>query len=325
MNCILTFLFALFLSIFSGIIVIPLLKKLKAGQVILGYVKEHADKGGTPTMGGLFFILSAAAAFFVFAGKISRLSLVCMVTGLSFMAVGFLDDYIKIKEQRNLGLKASQKIIFQLSISLIASIFAYKNGLTKFYVPFTKLNVDLGFVTIPVVMFVFIATVNCVNLTDGLDGLAANVSDVYLLFIALLIYFQTISGSGALASTESQNLILLCVCLIGGGEGFLLFNTHKASVFMGDTGSLALGGFISTISIFSGNMFFIPFLGIMFVLSGISVIIQVLHYKRTKKRVFLMAPLHHHFEEKGYAECKIVNAYKLVSVVIGALCLISYM
>ena len=170
----------------------------------------------------------------------------------------------------------------------------------------------------------FLATTNCVNLTDGLDGLAGGVSYVYLLISYLLLNIQIrLFSNNFVNLQEGANLALLMLIQAGAIIGFLLFNTFSATVFMGDTGSLYLGGLIATTAIFSSNTLFIPFLGIMFVLSGISVIIQVLVYKKSKKRVFLMAPLHHHFEYKGYSESKIVFAYKLITLIVGLLCIIT--
>ena len=153
-------------------------------------------------------------------------------------------------------------------------------------------------------------SVNCVNLTDGLDGLAGGTSSAYLLIFGIILYMQ---GNGSAT---------LCFIAVGALAAFLLLNVNKASVFMGDTGSLALGGFISCISVFSGNSLYIPIIGIMFVISGISVIVQVIYYKRTRRRVFLMAPIHHHFQMKGHTECKIVYAYVLITALVGIICLL---
>lgn len=318
-------LLALALSLVSGAITIPLLKKLRIGQPILKYVENHKDKSGTPTMGGLFFIISACIIFMTFGGLKSRLSTVSMAIGLVFMLVGFLDDFIKIKFRKNEGLKAYQKILFQTSIALVAGFFAYYNGLTVFFVPFSTKTVDLGWFTIIFVAIIFIAITNSVNLTDGLDGLAGSTSTVYLTSIALLIYVQTIVfGYFYLPLQEFSGLTTLCCALIGAILGFLIFNASKASVFMGDSGSLSLGGFIGAISIFSLNAFYIPIIGFTFVFSSLSVIIQVAYFKRTKKRVFLMTPFHHHLQLKGLSECKISYLYSLITGILGVLSIIFY-
>ena len=194
---------------------------------------------------------------------------------------------------------------------MIAAVYCYINGITSVNVPFGGgIAADIGAAVVPLVLFVFVATVNCVNLTDGLDGLAAGTSAAYLVTLGTMLNITgSFGGATALAGA-------------GALAGFLLFNTNKASVFMGDTGSLALGGLISCLSVFSGNVLYIPLIGIMFVLSGISVIVQVIYYKRTGRRVFLMAPLHHHLQMKGLAEGKIAYVYFAVTALVGTVCLI---
>ncbi len=311
------------LSLIAGLIVIPILKKIKVKQPIYEYVNTHKDKNGTPTMGGLFFILPSVVIFLIIKGENFLMAIVSLTIGIAFMTVGFIDDFIKIKSGKNLGLKPYQKIIFQISIAAVSGIFAYKNALTIFHIPFFNSDVNLGIWTIPIVAIVFIAMTNSVNLTDGLDGLASSVSIVYLIVISALIFLQvSTKNSIYLISEEYDNLILLSCCLIGGISGFLVFNTSRASVFMGDTGSLSLGGLLAAISIFSSNSFFIPIIGLAFVISSISVILQVIHYKRTKKRIFLMAPFHHHLQLKGLSESKIAMIYSAITVIMGSLTII---
>lgn len=314
------------LSSIAGYITIPLLSKIKAGQPILKYVESHKQKNGTPTMGGLFFIVSAVIVFYIFNGFKGRISTVIVIIGLSYMVVGFLDDFIKIRYKKNEGLKAYQKIIFQLFIAIFAGVFCYRNGLTVIYLPFVKKTVDIGVFIIPLVVFIFIATTNSVNLTDGLDGLAGSVSVVYLLFIIVVIYLE-ITNFNFLYIREEEylSIITLAISLMGALIGFLFFNSYKASVFMGDTGSLSLGGFIGGISIFSSNSLFIPILGALFVVSSVSVIIQVVYFKATNgKRVFLMAPLHHHLQLKGHSESKISFYYSVITGILGVFCVIFY-
>ncbi len=314
-----------FLSVVAGLFGIPLLKKLNAGQTVLKYVEEHKGKNGTPTMAGLFFILSACIIFLIFGGYKGRIGVVCMAMGLGFMLVGFLDDFIKIRFARNEGLTAVQKIIFQLSIAILAGIFAYVNGITEFYVPFVKKTVDLGVFSIVLIVLIFIAMTNSVNLTDGMDGLAGSTSIVYLVFIIALIFIEKNNFTSLyLSDGEFDSLILLCFCLVGAVGGFLIFNVNKAKVFMGDTGSLSLGGFMASISIFSSNSLFIPLLGIMFVLSSLSVILQVLRFKKSGKRFFLMAPIHHHFQMKGMTEAQISYFYSFITCIIGVVVIIFY-
>lgn len=292
------------------LVLLPLLKRLKAGQYILGYVKEHKSKSGTPTMGGLAFITAIIVVGFCTLGfKNGEVNLTITITA-GFMVVGFLDDFLKIYRKENEGLKPYQKIIFQVAIATAAALFCYFNGKTYINIPFSGISVNIAWGIIPLVIFIFIATVNCVNLTDGLDGLAGGTSCAYLLVLGIML------------AMKGSDLALLCFVGVGAVAAFLVFNTNKAAVFMGDTGSLALGGLISCLSVFSDNSLYIPFIGIMFVISGISVIVQVIYYKRTRRRVFLMSPIHHHFQMKGYTECKISYVYFALTCFVGIICLI---
>ena len=291
--------------------ILPLLRRLKAGQYILGYVKEHKDKGGTPTMGGLAFITAIIIVGLCVLGfGNGRVNFTLAITA-GYTVVGFLDDYLKISRKENEGLKPYQKIIFQVLIATVAAVYCYLNGITRLKIPFGGgADFDVSWGIIPLVILIFTATVNCVNLTDGLDGLAGGTSSAYLLILGIMLGMQ------------GDDTAPLCFVAVGALAAFLVFNTNKAAIFMGDTGSLALGGLISCLSIFSSNSLYIPILGIMFVISGISVIVQVIYYKRTRKRVFLMAPLHHHFQMKGYTECKITYAYALITALVGIFCLL---
>ncbi len=292
---------------------IPLLKKVGAGQNILEFVKEHKDKSGTPTMGGLGFILAASAAALLFCGVSDRPFTVCIAVGAGYMLVGFLDDLLKKLRGKNLGLRPYQKILFQLAVAVIAGVYACLNGKTALLLPYSKLSIDIGWWMLPLGIFVFLATVNSVNLTDGLDGLAGSSCAFFFVFLGALLLLQ---GTG--------DMPYLCFCLAGAIAAYLVFNVSRASVFMGDTGSLSLGGFAAALALFSGNALAIPILGFVFVLSSISVIIQVIHYKRTGRRVFLMAPIHHHFQEKGFSEAKISYCYAILTAVLGLTLLLPY-
>lgn len=308
--------FIAMLSAFSAtfilmLMILPVLRRLKAGQYILGYVKEHKNKNGTPTMGGLAFVAAIIIVSLCVCGlQNSEVNLTLSITS-GFAIVGFLDDFLKIYRKENEGLKPYQKIFFQVAISTVAAMYCYINGITSLYIPFCgKFCVDLDWGIIPLIILVFTATVNCVNLTDGLDGLAGGTSCAYLVAFGFLLLMQSVNFAA--------------VAFIGAGAlaAFLVFNTNRAAVFMGDTGSLALGGFISCLAVFTKNTLYIPFMGIIFVISGISVIVQVIYYKRTKKRVFLMAPVHHHFQMKGYTECKIAYVYAAITAFVGIFCLL---
>lgn len=301
------------LTVVSGFLFVRFARKKKIGQPVYEYVKTHKEKNGTPTAGGLFFILPAAIVFFLFRGFSDNRAAVAVTVGLAFLVVGFTDDFIKIRSGHNEGLKPYQKIIFQTGIAIIFGVFAYRNGITVLNLPFSELKLETGIFSVFLYGFILVATTNCVNLTDGIDGLAASVSLFFFLALSLLIF--KLQG-------VFDDLAALSFSLSGALLGFLVFNKSKASVFMGDTGSLSLGGFIAAVSVFSNNAAFIPVLGITFVFSGVSVIVQVLFFKATKKRVFLMAPFHHHLQLKGFSEEKIVFYYSLVTVLTGAISLI---
>ena len=314
------FLVCLAISVAIGPFVIMASKKFKASQTILHYVEEHKSKNGTPTMGGLIFILAIMFSFCFFT-KNFQLAVVSVSVMLAYGILGFLDDFIKIKFKQNLGLKPYQKIIGQVGIAGIIAFYVYYSNLigSTLIVPFTNISIDLGWGIIPFVIFVYLAVVNSVNLTDGLDGLAGGVSASYLVgFIGILLIYSK-NAITAIDVGEFENLLILCFCALGALVGFLCYNVNKAKIFMGDTGSLALGGLLTSIAVFSNTTLLIPLIGIMFVVSAVSVCLQVVHFKRTKKRIFLMAPLHHHFEKKGVNENRITFVYIVITIAISAL------
>ncbi len=293
---------------------LPVLKKLKAAQTVLGYVEKHAKKSGTPTMGGIAFVLATAIVVFVFCE--SHVAKVAAGAMLGFGLIGFLDDAIKVVFRRNLGLKAYQKIVGQAGVTAIMVAYGYRlDGGTVAHIPFAGTDVDLGVWYIPLAALAYVGTVNCVNLTDGLDGLAAGTGTVYFAVLGIVCTMTSIAGDGQLAT--------MAFALAGAMTAFLWFNSNPAQMFMGDTGSLALGGAAASVSILSHNIFLIPLVGIMYVVSGISVIVQVVSFKLTGKRVFAMAPFHHHLEYRGVKESKIVAEYTIVTAVAGALGLLS--
>lgn len=325
------FIYVFLCSFAVGVIIAPpviyLIKKLKARQTILTYVSQHKDKEGIPTMGGIIFLVPAIIFYFAFAKGQNRLSFVALAVTLAYGLIGGLDDAIKVIFKRNLGLKAYQKIISQLVIAVLATVFAYKNGYvgSQIYIPVIKQYVETGWFYIPFTVIAYIATTNCVNLTDGLDGLAGSTVVLYLSVVFVIIagiYLESVDSGKTLYEQETYNLLVFITALAGGITAFLVFNSHKAKIFMGDTGSLALGGAVASVAVFIKNPLIIATIGIMFVMSGISVIIQVISFKLRKKRVFLMAPLHHHFEMKGLNESKIVSLYSVITVVAGAVTLL---
>ena len=313
-NYIIAFLSALGLGLLLTFPVIHLCKKLKISQTILHYVDKHTAKSGTPTMGGWIFILAgmAVSLIFIFDGDFFVPMIVLLVM-LGYGLLGFLDDYIKIKFHQNEGLRPYQKIIGQVGISLIVALYVYFKVGTS--IDLFGLKIELGLFIIPFIILFFVAVTNAVNLTDGLDGLAGGVSGAYLLFFGIIL--ALLSGYDRLA--------LICFAFVGAILAFLCVNVYPAKIFMGDTGSLALGGLIAGIAVFSGLELIMPIIGIMFVMSVLSDILQVAHYKRTKRRIFKMAPLHHHFEKLGVHENRIVTIYIVITLVCGLCCTLGYM
>ena len=304
-------------------IVISLIKKEKIKQVILHYVESHKSKAGTPTMGGIIFIIVICLVPFIFfEGKAFTLSLMVLLVFLAYSIVGFIDDFIKFKFKRNLGLRAYQKFLFQLAISIIISIYAYKNAMigSTVILPFSGKLLDLGWAIIPLNVIVFLATTNSVNLTDGLDGLATGTSISYLFGFVVLLFVLlggVLSNVGGAYLVELYNLKIVIFVSLGALICYMLFNCFPAKIFMGDTGSLGLGALIGGLAIVTRTTLYLPMIGIMFVLSTVSVIMQVAYYKLTKKRIFLMAPLHHHFEKKGVHEVRIAVCYTVVTFLVG--------
>ncbi len=297
-------------------LLIPFLRRLKFGQTILeDGPKWHAKKQGTPTMGGLGFILAIAAAALVLSPAEETIFVV--VVGVLFGAVGFVDDYIKVVKKRNKGFSASAKFLCQTVVSLGAALYMYYMYMRPLgdgetlgvKVPFTNMTLQFGALYIPFVMLVMLATVNSVNLTDGIDGLASSVSAVCALFFTAAAIVLHCSGV-AVATAATVGALL----------GFLLYNFFPAKVFMGDTGSLFLGGILSAAAIRMGMELSLMIAGFVFLAEAASDIIQVAYFKKTGKRVFKMAPLHHHFELCGWKETKIVFVFTLVTLVLSAVC-----
>ena len=325
-QAIIYFLISFAIALVIAPLVIKLLKLLKAGQNILHYVDFHAKKSGTPTMGGFIFIIPLIALSAFILNKDTSLCNIIILASMGYALVGFLDDFIKIRGGKNLGLRAYQKIIGQGGIAILVSFFYYTvNPEGRVFIPFFNIFVDLGFWIAPLCFIAIIAVVNSVNLTDGLDGLAGSVSFFYLLFLCVMV---ALVGTMAVIP-ESQTIIQIAAITMGAVTCFLLFNTNKAKVFMGDTGSLYLGSIIGLLSIFSFLGVYLIILGIMFVVSSLSDILQVVYFKITKKkngegkRIFLMAPFHHHLEKRGWAEAKIVFLYSTITILAGMVCVVT--
>ncbi len=321
---------ALAVGLVVGYPTLLLMRKLKAGQQILSYVDAHKSKSGTPTMGGVMFIFAIALCGLAFFYK-SKEVIVAICGMIAYGAIGFLDDFLKIKHHQNLGLKAYQKIIAQAGIAIILSVFCYYNGsfAREIVIPFTDITFDLGYWIIPLVFIFFIATTNAVNLLDGLDGLASSVSSVIFVAISiiLIIFANKLAFDGNVWQSENiYNLAGVSAVAVGGLLAFLCYNGFPAKIFMGDTGSLALGGLMACLLAFSGQILLIFILGIMLIVTCISVIVQVIYFKITKgKRVWLMTPLHHHYQYKGVHEAKITICYTVITFVCALISIISPM
>lgn len=306
-----TILIAFVISLLLGPIIIPMLKKFKIGQSIREEgPKSHFSKSGTPTMGGVI-IFVALLITVISSGIISKDTLILLFATFGFGLIGFIDDYIKIVKKRNLGLRAYQKLIAQIILAVILAVYQSNTSIvgTKVIVPFlTNQYLDLGIFYIPFIVFVVVGTVNSVNLTDGLDGLASGVSVIVLSFFSLVAL-----------NWGQESIAIFSAALTGACLGFLIHNAHPAKVFMGDTGSLALGGALSAITILINLPLILPIVGGIFFVETMSVILQVASFKLTGKRVFLMSPLHHHFEQKGWKETKVVGVFWFITAI---LCLI---
>ena len=303
---------AFILATISGPVMIPILHRLKFGQEIREIGPSwHKKKTGTPTMGGFIFIIPSLICALIFTRFTTALCLILFA--LSFGVVGFVDDYIKVCKKRNLGLTEKQKFLLQLLFSVVFVIVSiYWLGIvdTKIFIPFAKTEINLGIIYIPFAIFVLIGATNSVNLTDGVDGLAASVTVIVCIFFAFLSY------SKGMYDVTVLNSVIACALL-----GFLIFNHHPAKVFMGDTGSLFLGGAVCSNALLLRNPLILILAGFVYVFETLSVIIQVAWFKKTGKRIFKMSPIHHHFEMCGWSENRIVLTACAVTLI---LCIVAY-
>ncbi len=304
------------ISVIIALITIPILKKLKVGQIEREEgPRSHLSKQGTPTMGGviilLSIIISAIVAFIYYSNKDTQilknmipLLIIAVGTGL----IGFIDDFKKLILKDTKGLKPSYKMLGLLIISVIYIIYIinFTNVNTEIFIPFIKTSITLPiWIYIPFTIFVILATTNAVNLTDGVDGLGGSVS---VIIIATLTVIGTI--------VKSQEIVMFGSIICGAILGFLIFNIHPAKVFMGDTGSLMLGGIIAAMAIYLKTPLVLLIIALIPILETLSVMMQVVYYKKTGKRIFKMAPLHHHFELSGWSENKVVSIFSIVTVIL---------
>ncbi len=317
------FLLAFAVCLVIGPITIKLMQKLKFGQQVRDDgPASHLKKQNVPTMGGIMMVIAIGVCALVF--KFKGAALVATLATIGYGIIGFLDDFIKIYKKRSLGLRAYQKIIGQFGIALIVAWYGYKNLGADVYVPFLG-EVNFGIWYIPFAMFVILAIVNGENLADGLDGLASRMTLVQGITLAamIIILMNTKLMDKEAAKEEQLQLALLSASMAGSCLGFLRFNTYPARIFMGDTGALALGGCMAVCALYSKTALLLPVMCIMLVLTCVSVILQVGSYKlRHGKRIFKMAPLHHHYELLGYHETTVTSMYTLITIIACALTLI---
>lgn len=304
---------AFIIALIAGPVFIPVLRRLKFGQSIRQEGPErHYAKAGTPTMGGVIILLSLIISAVLFAGGSAEVWLALFVT-IGHGLIGFLDDFIKVVLKRSMGLKARQKlagqIIMAVALAYIGSVY-FGRG-TDLWIPLVGVNVDFGPLYYILIFFVLVGTTNAVNLTDGLDGLAAGTTVVAALAYAAIA-----------ASFGKPDLAVFSVALAGACLGFLKYNSHPAKVFMGDTGSLALGGALASVAVLTKTELLLVIVGGVFVVEALSVIIQVISFKSTGRRVFRMSPIHHHFELGGWSETRVVTVFWLAGAICGAVALI---
>ena len=307
-------LIAFALSVVMGPIVIPILRKLKMGQTEREEgVQSHLKKAGTPTMGGVMILGSIVLTSLIYLKDYPKIIPILFVT-VGFGLIGFLDDYLKVVMKRSDGLYPKQKMALQIIVTAVFAFYMVKisDVPMTWLIPFSDGKyLDWGILSIPLIFIVVIGTVNGVNFTDGLDGLASSVT-------VLVATFFTVVAIGTQSGIEP-----VTCAVVGALLGFLLFNVYPASVFMGDTGSLALGGFVASTAYMLQMPFFIVIVGLIYLVEVLSVMIQVTYFKKTGgKRIFKMAPIHHHFELCGWSETRVVAVFSIVTAI---LCLIALM
>ncbi|ANE47368.1 phospho-N-acetylmuramoyl-pentapeptide-transferase [Paenibacillus swuensis] len=300
---------AFVLSVIIGPLFIPLLRRLKFGQQIRTEGPQgHLKKAGTPTMGGIIILVALTLAFFRFSDQNADFYIL-LVACLGYGLIGFLDDYIKIVAKRSLGLTAKQKLFGQLFFALVVCYLLFSSGhSTVLAFPGLHYSLDLGWVYYPFVIFTMLAMSNAVNFTDGLDGLLAGTSAIAFGAFAVIAMMHTEWEAG-----------IFSAAMIGAVLGFLVFNAHPAKVFMGDTGSLGIGGGLAAVAFITKTELLLLIVGGVFVIEVLSVIIQVVSFKTRGKRVFKMSPIHHHFELVGWSEWRVVITFWSVGLVLACL------
>lgn len=301
------------ISALLGPVVIPFLRKLKVGQTERKELESHLKKNGTPTMGGIMILASIIITSLFYVKDYPKIIPILFMT-VGFGVIGFLDDYLKVVLRRSDGLLAWQKMILQIIVTGVFAVYMvkYSGVALTMLIPFSGGKyLDLGWLAIPVLFFAVVGTVNGTNFTDGLDGLASSVT------IMVATFFSVV------AIGTNAGIAPITCAVVGALLGFLLFNVYPASVFMGDTGSLALGGFVVSTAYMMQMPLFILIVGLIYLVEVLSVIIQVTYFKKTGgKRIFRMAPIHHHFELGGWSETRVVAVFAIVTAI---LCLLAYL
>lgn len=319
---IVSFLVAATISIWWGKYFIAWMKKKQFGQIVRDDGPEsHFKKAGTPTMGGVFLVGSVVGALLISGNFNSYPLLITLFVLVSYFGLGFMDDYLKIGKKNTKGISAKGKLIWQLATAGVAGYLIVKFNVvdTTLHVPFLKgLNYNLGWCFVPFIMFVIVGSSNAVNLTDGLDGLAIGPIVTSVLALGVISYA---SGHSEISNylyipyvENSGELAVLAMAVFGAGVGFLWYNSYPAQIFMGDVGSLSLGGMLGIMAVLCKSELLFSIIGGVFVVETFSVILQVASYKMRKKRIFKMAPIHHHFELMGWPEPKVIVRFWIVSI-----------
>ena len=311
------FLIAFFVSVLIAPFVLKILIMKKAGQEILGYVTQHNSKAGTPTMGGIVFIITTLVVSLIFIDVANSVLYVVAIFSTLIFLIGFYDDAKKVAGKKNEGLTPRQKLMFQLLVSSLFAVYLYVNGFTFVRIPFVDKWIDLSYFIIPIAIFVVTYFTNSANLTDGLDGLASTITvTISAAFGLFLCFFEpTVLGKASKFVEIRHSLSVFLEVFSGAILGFIFFNTFPAKVFMGDSGSLFIGGVLSAVGLITGEIILLIIWSVVYLLECVSVVIQVSYFKLTKKKVFLMTPLHHHYEKKGVHENRIVVGFNLLTII----------
>ncbi len=308
-----TILISFIITIALSPVVIPFLRRLKFGQSIREEGPEgHQKKSGTPTMGGIVIVCAAVTATLLMVGNFTTPgsdTIVLLFATLGFGLVGFIDDFIKVVMKRNLGLTSKQKLFGQLFVALgVYWLLIYYDYSTEIAFNAFDIHIDLGWFFVLFIMVYFVAVTNAVNLTDGLDGLLSGTAAIAFGAFAIIAW-----------SEQNDEVALFCMAIVGALLGFLVFNAHPARIFMGDTGSIALGGALGAVAVILQQEILLLIIGGVFVIETLSVILQVISFKTTGKRIFKMSPIHHHYELSGWSEWRVVTTFWAVGLLFASL------